>query len=136
MLRRADAPGSERSPSVVKGVVVSLPCLPAPLARLARLLLVLDDVRRRIDPHQALAQGVADKVGAVPGVQLAHDVGLVGLDSLDADEELLRDALVGVAFGDELEHLALAAGEQIVARLAVLLPRLPEVLVDGVAEVL
>ena len=92
-----------------------------------------DDVRWRVDADEALTQGVADQVGAIAGMELAHDVSLVGLDGLHADEELLADALVRVTFGDELEHFALAAGEQVVAGLRFGLLCLPEVVLNGVA---
>ena len=61
------------------------------------------------EAHDAFANGVADEVGAVSGVELGHDVGLVRFDSLDADVELVGDALVGEALGDELQDFALAA---------------------------
>src|SRR5215208_2522568 len=69
----------------------------------------------RLEADQAALERVADKVGAVLSVQLAHDVRLVRLDSLDADHQLVRDALVRAPLGDELEHLALTTGEQVVA---------------------
>src|SRR3990172_5978372 len=82
---------------------------------------------RGVEADEALAQGVADEVGAVLGVELGHDVGAVRLDGLDADVELLGDLLVGGALGDELEHLALAGGEEVVADAAGVALQLPEV---------
>ena len=41
-------------------------------------------------------------------VELAHRGCPVGLDGLDTDAEQDRSILVAVAFGDELNHLALA----------------------------
>ena len=75
------------------------------------------------------------------GVQLGHDVRAVGLHRLHADHEHVGDLLVGEALRDQLEHLAFAVGEQIVAGLAVRLLRLQQHLVhrqllgDGGREV-
>ena len=45
---------------------------------------------------------------AVGQLQLAQDVGRVGLDGLDRDEQLRRDLLVRVAAREQPQHLALA----------------------------
>jgi hypothetical protein len=37
----------------------------------------------------------------------------VFLDGLDAEAEIVGDVLVGVALGDEFQHLALAVGQQV-----------------------
>ena len=65
------------------------------------------------------AQRVANEVRAVLGVQLRHDVRLVRLDRLHADHEVVGDLLIGAPFGNELQHLALSAGERVDARLLV-----------------
>jgi len=42
---------------------------------------------------------------------LKEDVADVGVDGLFGDQELLSDRLVGLAFGDQGEHVALACGD-------------------------
>src|SRR5438874_1698023 len=100
-----------------------------------RLLQVIaaTELRTALQADDALSDGVADEVGAVLRVELRHDVRLVRLDRLDADEELAADALVRVALGDQLQYFALAARQQVVAGLRLRLLRLPEVVLHGVA---
>ena len=59
---------------------------------------VLDDASADCVPGQT--RGVMD-------VQLGHQVLAVLVHGLEADPQLLRDLLVGFAFGDQLEHLDL-----------------------------
>lgn len=54
---------------------------------------------------------MAGEAGGVVDVELVHHGLAVLLDGLDADPELVRGLLVGVAFGDELEDFGLARGE-------------------------
>ena len=50
-------------------------------------------------------------LGAVGHAELGEQVAHVGLDRLLRDAEFQGDPLVGVAEGDQLKDLALAAGE-------------------------
>src|SRR5215211_3656126 len=59
----------------------------------------------------AAEHGVADDVDAAVHVELAHGVGLVRLDRLDAQVEVGGYLLVAVAEGDEAEHLRLSVAE-------------------------
>ena len=73
-------------------------------------------VRPAVGTHDALADGVADEVRAVLGVQLRHDVRLVRLYRLDADEgKLGRDARIRVALGDGATNTSRSAARQVVA---------------------
>src|SRR5262249_41960420 len=60
----------------------------------------------------ALANRVLDQLGPAAQVELVHDVGLVSLDRLDAQEQAGRDLLVAVPVGDELQDLALADAQR------------------------
>src|SRR5512146_2655311 len=61
--------------------------------------------------YQAVFDGIDRQLGAVFQVQLAQDIADVGLDSLVADEKLLADGQVAVAFGYQPDDLALALGQ-------------------------
>src|SRR5438552_9510766 len=60
------------------------------------------------DPH---AQREVCDLRRVVEVELLHGVLAVALDGVEAHREEIGDLLVGLALGDELEHLALAIGE-------------------------
>src|SRR4029079_5909809 len=64
--------------------------------------------------QQTAVAGGGDGFGAVLGAELAEDRADVEFYRALADRELVADLLVGVADGDEAEHLALAAGERAV----------------------
>src|SRR6266540_4505954 len=55
--------------------------------------------------------GEDDGLDAVSEVELAEDAGDVGFDGCFADEQGCGDLVVGLAFGDQLEHLELAVGQ-------------------------
>src|SRR5512138_1485331 len=57
------------------------------------------------------ANGVAGESGGVVDVQLLHEMFAMLLDGLDADAEFGRSLLVGLAFGDQLEHFHLARSQ-------------------------
>src|SRR5258705_266226 len=57
--------------------------------------------------YQAVPDGEAREALGVVQVELGHQAHAVSVDRVHADAEPLRDRLVGVAFGDELQHLAL-----------------------------
>src|SRR4051794_4631499 len=61
--------------------------------------------------YEAGLVGVDDGLGSVAEVELGEEVGDVGLDGRFADDELGGDLGVGVAAGDEFEHLELARGQ-------------------------
>jgi hypothetical protein len=56
---------------------------------------------------QAFPKGVANELGDGMDVELAHRGRTMSLDRLDADAEQLRNLLVSVALGDELNHFTL-----------------------------
>ena len=56
----------------------------------------------------SLGDGVTGEAGYVVNVQLVHELLPVLLHRFDADEQFAGDLFVGVAFGDQLEHLQLA----------------------------
>src|SRR5260370_32050662 len=61
---------------------------------------------RPLRQYQPVPDRVADQLGGGVDVELAHRGRAVGLHRLDADAEQVRDLLVAVALGDELNHLA------------------------------
>src|SRR5690606_32370155 len=54
--------------------------------------------------HQVVAMGVNRRLGPVFHSQLGKDVGDVGLDRFDRDEQLIRDLLVRFSLGDQFQH--------------------------------
>src|SRR5262249_50799142 len=65
--------------------------------------------------EQSATDGVFDELSAAVQVELVHDVSAVGVNGLGANREPFGDLVVGVAFGDELQDLALALGQRAVA---------------------
>src|SRR5580692_8481755 len=61
--------------------------------------------------NDAGADGIAGEPGGVMDVELLHEMFAMLLDGLDADAEFDRRFLVGLAFGDELQHFHLARGQ-------------------------
>src|SRR6516162_5426743 len=59
--------------------------------------------------------GEGDELGAVDDVELAENVGEVGLDGGAGNEQAGGDVGVGQAFGDEPYHLPLGGGEAVPA---------------------
>src|SRR5262245_18311358 len=68
--------------------------------------------RARASMDDLLAHREANDLGRVVQIELLHDVLAVRLDRVDAHGEHGRDLLVRLALGDQLEHLALAVGEE------------------------
>ena len=66
--------------------------------------------------RQPLADGVLGQLGHAVEVELFHDLAAVGFDGLDAHVQARRDLLGRLAFGHELQHLALAGGQGVEAR--------------------
>src|ERR1035437_6468791 len=64
--------------------------------------------------HAALddagADGVAGDAGGVVNVELLHKMFTMLLDGLDPNAKFRRGFLVGLAFGDQLQHFHLARG--------------------------
>src|SRR6266487_4778636 len=60
----------------------------------------------------ALQNGVFDDVDPSTQPQLAHGIGFVGFDGLDAQRQPAGDLLVAVARGDEPQDLRLALAER------------------------
>src|SRR2546429_837369 len=50
---------------------------------------------------------------SVVNVELLHELGAMRLHRLGADREARRDGLGGMAFGDQLQHLALAHRQRV-----------------------
>src|SRR5262245_54730174 len=96
-------PGSDRTISLSA-------CKPPAEAPITTIGVPAITALRLVQP--TLKNGVADHVDAAPHRQLAHGVGFVGFDGLDAEIEPLRDLLVGGAPRDHLEHLDLARAER------------------------
>ena len=75
----------------------------------------VDDQERTPSLGQTLdelvLERVADELGARGAAQLLLDVRAVGLDRARGEEQLLGDLGVGVAEGDQPQHLDLALGE-------------------------
>src|SRR6266536_3873232 len=73
------------------------------------------DQRRRVSRTALLHQAVADRVqgglGPVGQAKLRQDVAHVRLDRLLGEHELPGDLSVGLALGDEPEHVHLSLGE-------------------------
>src|SRR4030042_810992 len=67
----------------------------------------------RLCLKEALAQGVADQLGAVVEVELLHDTTAVAVHRLGAQGQLAADLLVGVALGGEAQDLHLAPAQPI-----------------------
>src|SRR5262245_6910793 len=69
--------------------------------------------RTEISGHdQAVPDREADEIGGVVQLELLQDVLAVRIDRADADVEQRSHFLVRLAFGDQLQHLPLAVGEQ------------------------
>jgi len=62
--------------------------------------------------NHALIQGVTGQARRVVDVELGHEMRTVLLDGLDADPQFVGRLFVGLAFRDELEHLAFSGGER------------------------
>ena len=62
------------------------------------------------------ADGVSGEAGGVVDAKLVREIHAMMFDGLDADAKFGGCCLVGVAFGDHLEHLYLARSETGVAR--------------------
>ena len=58
--------------------------------------------------NDARTDGVASESGGIVDVELLHEMIAMFFNSLDADAQICRDLLVGLAFGNELEHFHLA----------------------------
>ena len=58
----------------------------------------------------ACADGVTRESGGVVDVEFFHEMFAMLLDGLDADTEFGRSFLVGLAFGDQLQHFHFARG--------------------------
>src|SRR5947209_2438422 len=69
----------------------------------------------RLQLDNAAAHGNRDRLGAVAGAQLLHDVLDVNLDRVFGDEEELGDVAVPIPSGDVLQHVFLAVGQGLVA---------------------
>src|SRR6266567_4828220 len=68
---------------------------------------------RRLELDEALPDGVADQARGVVNAELLHEIGSVRLGGLDSDTEEPGDLLRGLAFGHELQDLALARSEMV-----------------------
>ena len=68
-----------------------------------------------LEADEAFADGVLDEFRAVVEVEFLHEVGAVGFDGFDGDDELFGDLAVGEAVGDEGEDFAFAFGEAVEA---------------------
>lgn len=69
----------------------------------------------QVDLQDPLADGVTHQFVPLVQVELLHDVGFMGLHCFDADEQGFGDLAAGVTLGQQLENLALAAGQRIEA---------------------
>ena len=79
-------------------------CPSVPVATLndGQLDAALDDAR---------ADGVAGEAGGVVDVEFLHEMLAMFFDGLGADAEFRRSFLVGLAFGDQLQHFQLARSQ-------------------------
>ena len=68
--------------------------------------------KRRL-PNQAELARPVEGLGAVSRAELAVDVARVALDGADGDEEVPSNLRVGLARGEEVQHLALAFAQGI-----------------------
>ena len=73
--------------------------------------------RLRVQRDEAVFDGETNEGGGVVDGELGHEVPAVFLDGLLAEGEMGGDLTVGVALGDELQHLHLARTQTGVARL-------------------
>lgn len=89
---------------------------------------VLNDLGRSHD--ESLPHGVEDDLGRVVKVQLLHEIGPVRLHRRQAEIEQIRHFLVRSTFREQLEHLLLAVGEQMVGISQSALLQLPNVIFD------
>src|SRR4051794_2247945 len=64
-----------------------------------------------LECDQSLARGEMHRFGAAAGAELGQDRGDVKLDGMVADRQSDGDGLVGQAFGNQLQDLALARGK-------------------------
>src|SRR5438477_3925183 len=67
------------------------------------------------DGDQTLLNGVLDELRAVVDVDLPHEIVFVDIDGFDAEVQQRRDLLYRQAFGKQLENLALAGAQAVVA---------------------
>src|SRR5437867_2188799 len=73
--------------------------------------------RSKTPLHNAFGDGVARKAGHIMNIQFVHDLLPMFLHRLDADGEFGGDLLVGLALGNELEHLRFARSQVSAGRL-------------------
>ena len=76
-------------------------------------------IETRLRLNDIVANGVADQFADGMAIETAHDVGAMGLSGLDAEVEGDGDFLAALAFGEELNDLALAGSETLTRRLRV-----------------
>ena len=74
----------------------------------------MDSIRVLIDSQldavldDARTDGVAGETGDVVDVELAHQMLTMFVHRFERDAQFLRDLFVGLAFGNQLEHLHFA----------------------------
>lgn len=56
-------------------------------------------------------KGIDSRLGTIANFKFGKNVGHVGLDRLERDKEVICDALIFVALGDELENISLTRSQ-------------------------
>src|SRR5687767_10537864 len=67
------------------------------------------------EDEEALAEGVTNDLGLVAQTKLTHDVTAMDFDGARTDEEQLRNLGIALTLGRELEDLALAGAQGLIA---------------------
>ena len=62
-------------------------------------------------PHQVVLKGIDCSLGAIADFKFGKNVGHVGLDRLERNEEFICDSLIFIALGDELENVSLTRSQ-------------------------
>ena len=62
-------------------------------------------------PHQVVLEGIDCSLGAIADFKFGKNVGHVGLDRLERNEEFICDSLIFIALGDELENVSLTRSQ-------------------------
>ena len=73
--------------------------------------------------HQSHAHGIAHQSGNIVDGELLHHLPAIGVNGFRTDDQMFRDLSATIAFGEQLQDLALAGGEVLERRRCALLAR-------------
>jgi hypothetical protein len=111
---RPSWPGSSGNVRIPGAVCVTRRCLPGGMSLRGDLSSEGAMGRRgTVSGDQAELPGPRGGLGAVSGAELAQDVGHVLFDRVERHDQVVGDALVRLARGEQPQHLQFAAGQRL-----------------------